>query len=416
MIRKYTVPIGVLIFLGNIASANACDDVLPNTTKKVSAYRETACVNIKNVNLNDTYFVADSSIKKDGAYRIKIKNSSGTIILAEDISFAANQFVIAKKLNNIYSSDISISLQPLTSLVDYTYTVIHDENITTGSTTIYIGLQTVKSKAPRDPVEPRIQLNSTSFQMQAVSSSLSTAVSTSSIGEAAQCNDGNRPPTTAPVTQTGNTPLNVNNLLRTSKAWSQKMDQAFPHDIAAAAVFARAYVMHKYCGALDLSHEPDTDFKGSSSMGNFLYGANLRAMGMSTDYILSFSAAAQGRHGTDGSWFKGGVNFILNTGDNLGDPEEVMRGIKYHDEVFDKNQNDSNLLSCLDDESIDSYPEVAEEANDSGSNIGSGGGEGSGDLGNSGGYLGSGPSGGEAWCLVQSGTVRFCWYVATKRH
>lgn len=103
------------------------------------------------------------------------------------------------------------------------------------------------------------------------------------------------------------------------------------------------------------------------------------------------------------------VNFIQNEGDNQGDPAQTIRGIKYHDEVFIHNINNSNKMSCQDIES--------KNENSTPTSPGGGGGEG----GNSGGNYGSwsggrviiggggGGGGGSKTCFVQDGFVTYCW-------
>ena len=84
-------------------------------------------------------------------------------------------------------------------------------------------------------------------------------------------------------------------------------------------------------------------------MGNFLYGANARAMGFTESGILRGAAFYQPIG--DNGWSsvpEGIYNFITNSGDNPGDPEQTLRGIRYHDEVFMNNQTDSSSTSCLD--------------------------------------------------------------------
>jgi hypothetical protein len=103
-----------------------------------------------------------------------------------------------------------------------------------------------------------------------------------------------------------------------------------------AAGIARLIVMHKAGGALDVAHAKDTsDYIGSESMGNFLYGANARAMGFSESVILRGAAGYQpiGKNGWS-SFGQGVYNFMSNTGDNKGDPEQTLAGVRYHDEVL----------------------------------------------------------------------------------
>lgn len=296
--------------------AIACEDIYPNKKTVIKAYRDTACVDIKLASPTNTYFVADSSIKKDGAYRIKIKNNFGTTILNEDISYSANQFSVAEKLNTLQHSDFTITLEPLTILTDYTYTVIHDSNLESGVSTIYIGLQTVKSEATITPPFP---------QNLMMSSTTSTSSTTGTIGEVAQCNAGNRPPTLPPRARSNGKPLNINSVLRTSRDWTAKINNELIHqDAAIAAIVARGYAMHNFGGALDVAHSSQSDYVGTSSMGNFLYGANLRAMGMSADAIIRLSAGTQSL--PNKGWFQGAVDFIFNSGDNPGDPLEGMGG------------------------------------------------------------------------------------------
>ncbi|MBQ4831903.1 hypothetical protein J8L70_01485 [Pseudoalteromonas sp. MMG010] len=394
---------GLFIFLISTNNAFACEDVYPNKKTVIKTYRDTGCVDIKLANPNKTYFVADSSIKKDGAYRITIKNSSGTTILNEDISYSANQFTVAEKLNTLQHSDFTISLEPLTTLTDYTYTVIHDSNLESSVSTIYIGLQTVKSNASVEPPFPQ------NLMMMSTSSTSTTGT----IGEVAQCNAGNRPPTLPPRARSNGAPLNINSVLRVTRDWTAKINNELIHqDAAIAAIVARGYAMHNFGGALDVAHSSQSDYVGTSSMGNFLYGANLRAMGMSADAIIRLSAGTQSLPSK--GWFQGAVDFVNNSGDNPGDPLEVMRGINYYDEVFSNNQNDSSHASCIDDQSIANDSTLNDASNDeTSSGSGGGGGEGSGDLGDPdpdmGGGSGGGGGSGTGWCFVQAGHPTYCW-------
>ena len=172
----------------------------------------------------------------------------------------------------------------------------------------------------------------------------------------------------------------------------------------------RLAFMHDIGGRFDFSHSGEKEYNASAEMGNFFYGANGAAMGIPVSVLIKGSAAYQSI--TDaGGWINGfeqGVqNFINNEGDNLGDAAQVMRGIRYFNEVLKPNIDNisENNMSCLDDATAESL---------SGNNsvdgvVGGGfimpiGGNPA-----SGGFFVPPFNGGEEWCFVQSGYRTYCW-------
>lgn len=304
-------------------------------------------------------------------------------------------------------------LKPLTHDTEYEFFVVHDENTSTNETMIYIGLN---SKYEKPFIEPEpcegCWINSTPIDTQFSNIDIQNQYFTisSSGADASQCTDANRPPDAAPRNRETKEELNINSVLRVSKNWAESMKHTHSTTTMYAASFSRMVAMHKKTGALDLSHGRETKYIGSAEMGNFLYGANSRAMGLPEWLIIRGAAGYQAitNHGYTWEGFQEGViNFVTNSGDNPGDPEQTIRGIRYHDEVYIYNQNDSRSSSCEDLES-------KSESSNPGSPGAGGGGEGGnsgGNTGGSGGIVigGGGGGGGSKVCFVQEGYPTYCW-------
>lgn len=179
--------------------------------------------------------------------------------------------------------------------------------------------------------------------------------------------------------------------------------------------------LHSPGGLLDMSHNNNRTYNSSADMGNFIFGANLAAMGYSETEISSFSAAAQPITDaySSGDWsfstFTQSLqNYLTNTGDNSGDSNMGIRGAKYYNEVV-ATQNSSNSsveYSCIDEETASSQPAVSGAAGYSGNAwndmfyISPGttvnGGSGS----NGSGYSYT------LYCFVQKGYPTYCWLEA----
>ncbi|ABE56678.1 hypothetical protein Sden_3402 [Shewanella denitrificans OS217] len=129
--------------------ADNCPILLPNSSAEVSTNTLSTCVKLKNLNYEKTYFVADPSFQKNADYNIKIETVAGITIL--DKNQLSNIFSTSAKLNTNLNTEIKIILTPITQDVKYRYSIIHDENTSTGETSIYIGLHSKKVKTFVDP-------------------------------------------------------------------------------------------------------------------------------------------------------------------------------------------------------------------------------------------------------------------------
>ena len=410
----YTLLLVSLIFLiaPTKSLANGCELSHQNTSVKINTKIQNKCIVLKNINPNKTYITADPSFQRNSDYNIKVKSISGNIILDKTVSKLESPF--HSKINTDYNSELMVIFSPLTSSIDYNFYVIHDSNTLSGETTIYIGLH---SKGYIPYVEPPtcdgciIQSVGGDFNNIQYSQNLildHEMISSSSSNEASQCNDSNRPPEPPPKNRYNGAPLNVNNVLKESKLWVDNIGNTHPHAAEFAAAFARLIVMHKTGGALDVAHTENSDYVGSAAMGNFLYGANARSMGYTPDVILRGAAFYQPISQNGWSSFPRGVyNFYHNEGDNPGDPEQTMLGIKYQNEVFLNNRSDTSSFSCLDAQTLSEGSANTGGSNGGGSSGGSGSGEGSG----SGGFIGGGSGSGVGtwWCFVQTGQTTYCW-------
>ena len=393
-----------LILCGFHTTATACETGNPNSLTNIETQDAIKCINLTQLNA-ETWFVADSSILKNAAYNIKVTTPDGSVLVNQELSFATNTFTIAQQLQLAGHNEVKITLTPLTGSRNYRFTIIHDHNTVEDLHTIYVGLnsEVLGNNTPPGGINP--------MQMFA------TTVAVNQLTEASQCNDANRPPTPPPINSNSGIPFNINGYLRATKEWMQQMHNTMNVGAVDAAALARAYVVHNIDGALDLSHANETSFVGDAAMGNFLFGASMAAMDYDSVFTLRMSAAFQAISDDGLGWssvIQGIYNYVTNTGDSPGDPEQVMAGANYYHDVFTANGADSALVSCIDSQSLD-QEDGLQEMVDSSPGSGGGSGEGDGDPGDTGGDTGgnsggSTGSGGTVWCFVDSkGDVQFCW-------
>lgn len=393
------------------ANSSNCTILSQNESAIITTKTGTKCVEFRGLNYAKTYFSADTSLQNNAAYDIEIKNASGRRLLKKTQLATGSSTHL--KLNTHYNTTIKVYLKPLTHDTSYEFFVVHDENTSTDESVIYIGLNSKYQKSFTDIDRPcptcemhSIPIgNPQSFTIQGFSMSNPPK-------DAAQCTDANRPPNDLPINRKNHVPLNVNKVLLDSKKWANSIRETHSTSAMYAASLAKMVFMHKTNGELDLSHGKDRKYNGSAAYGNFLYGANSRALGIPTEVIMRGAAAYQAISDNRGVWDSGSVsqgvlNFLSNQGDNPGDPEQTMRGILYFDEVFEKNQYDNNSTSCVDLES---------KGESSGSSAPGGGGGGGGEGGNNGGGSGGGTGigiggggGGSKVCFFQDGYPPYCW-------
>lgn len=405
----------VLLKFSSEVNASNCTILSQNTSAAITTKTGTKCIEFRGLNYSKTYFTADPSFQQNAAYDLEIKNGNGKRLLKKVQKASTSSTNL--KLNTYYNTTVRVYLKPLTHDTHYEFFVVHDENTSTNESTIYIGLN---SKYEKPFIEPEpcegCWVNSTpvNTQFSTIIAQNQYNTMSSSGTDAPQCTDANRPPDAAPVDSKTNEELNINSLLRVSKSWADSIKHTHSTTTKYAASIARMVAMHRTDGALDLSHGGNTKYTGSAAMGNFLYGANSRAMGLPDWLIIRGAAAYQAISDNKGVWSYGSVtqgvvNFIKNDGDNPGDPEQTIRGIRYHDEVFEKNQSDRRSSSCEDLES-------KSESSSPGGPVGGGseGGNTGGNTGGSGGIPiggGSGGGGGSKTCFVQDGFTTYCWAV-----
>lgn len=391
-----------LLLLPTVSQASDCTILSQNSSAVISLKSTIKCIEFRGINYSNTYFTADSSFQNNAAYNIAIKNSSGATILNKMQKAAGKSTNL--KLNTYYST-VRIYLEPITQNINYEFFIVHDENTSTNETVIYIGLNSEYVRPFIEPKPPCSGCWVNGMPTEPSASSLLGSMNNhhtmaSSSSDTPQCTDANRPPESTPFNRKTEESLNINGVLRTSRNWYAGMKKTHSTTGAIAGGFARLVAMHRAGGALDLAHDDESDYVGSAEMGNFLYGANGRAMGLPGWVLIRGAAGYQAisNHGYTWRGFSQGVvNFIQNEGDNQGDPAQTIRGIKYHDEVFIHNINNSNKMSCQDIES--------KNENSTPTSPGGGGGEG----GNSGGRVIIGGGGGSKTCFVQDGFVTYCW-------
>jgi len=238
----------------------------------------------------------------------------------------------------------------------------------------------------------------------------------SSTGETSQCNDSNRPPESSPTNRDTGEALNINAMLQDSVQWANTVNQnilmnASPISLLQSHIYkiARLVTLHKAGGDFDVIHAKDTDYVGSTTTGNFLYGANGIAMGIPEDILLRGAAFYQAISDNGLGWSSFGqglINFIKNDGDHLGDPEQTLQGIRYTKEVYMNNQEDTSPVSC------DPADANIDPPSGGGGPLEPPGG------GNPGPVGGGGPSIGVTippikgftwWCFVQPSYPTYCW-------
>lgn len=263
----------------------ACSTVSQNYPVELITYGGSGvCFNLKNISQN-SYILIDSSIQKNAAFTASVKTPNGQTLLNQNFSYSTGVFNAYKKLTGLYSgSELNIVLSPATSYRKYTFTAVHDYNQYDDISVIYISLKSEVYGSNTPPngggVNPR------SMDTFAFSNTLaSSSTSSNNLGEATQCTDSNRPPSSLAVDKNGNS-FNLNSMLRTTSGMASTIASTFnpssPDGIAGnTMMLMRAAMLHRVGGQLDFSHNPPV-YEGSTRIGNFVYGANLRAMGYST--------------------------------------------------------------------------------------------------------------------------------------
>lgn len=395
--------------------ANACEQLLPNSGLKIYSSDTIKCTNIKFLNIGNTVIVAEPSFQHNASYKITVKTPSGTMLLSKTIGKFSDSLI--QELDTHSNDDIEVFLEPLTADINYNFAIAHDENTTTNKTIIYIGLNSSKkaSVTPAPPDDPRCDPQCEIPLMdQLIDNSVFYSISNVNIAsESPQCNDENRPPEDAPINEKQQK-LDVNQILRESTSWNEILLGEGLTELENNAIsLLRVRAMHSINGSLDLAHtSSNTGYTGSFSMGNFLYGANASALGLSPSVILrgshAYQALSDAQHDANwhGGYAQGIWNFITASGDNVGDQQEVLRGIKYQRDVFTVNSSDTASLSCEDLKSI-SNGSSGNSGGTGGGPGGSGGSTGGGSSGGDGGYIS--PNSPEVWCFEQDGHATYCW-------
>lgn len=238
-------------------------------------------------------------------------------------------------------------------------------------------------------------------------SSSSTNFYASSPGtDLAQCTDQNRPPNPAPVDQVSGAQMNYSDIIRTTQAEYASWKSKYTAPVAEAMAYWSMYQDHKTAGKYDVK-SGQSDYNGNADDGNFLHGLRMAAFGFSRNFTERASASYQGLqdHGLNPvGAYASYAKFVLNTGDNVGDPEMVAQGWDYKKQVFDSNSSEKGNSSCV-STSVKGTPISNSGPSGSGSTGGANGG-GIGLVGNGG--AGNG-SVGTVWCIVQSGIVQYCY-------
>ncbi|WP_333973378.1 polymorphic toxin type 44 domain-containing protein [Alteromonas mediterranea] len=398
-------------------SSYACDVLQPDSAIKKEVYPSTFCLTFKNVVPSNANISIDRSFAKNAAFHVKVETVTGDILVNQEFSSASGVDVLNKKLNTNYNTELKVSIETLTNYRIYKFSVIHYLDDVSNTSTIYIGLNSEiygSNTPPCFGCGGGSQQNFTNMST-AYAVSTTSAITNTTMSEALECTDSNRPPEPPPTSRDDpSTALSINGVLSESQKFIQSANENLTSDGVEAAMLSRAIAMHDYGGALDVGHNPNSDFVGSTSMGNFLYGANMAAMRFTDSAILRASAAIQGLAGRDGSIITAMKNYLTGNGDNIGDQEEVMRGIRYYREVYSKQTNFATSVSCVDSQSIENESQVEDLVELVHSSSVGGGAEGDGDPGDtSGSGSGGGSSGGGSgtgWCFVDDkGTIQYCW-------
>ncbi len=430
------IKLSVLLFVllsSTKVLASTCLTLYPNTSAKIETETAAKCIKVKHVNPGNTFFIADRAYQVDAGYNVNVRTVNYQTILSASQQITDRPTM--EVLDTLYNTELVIQLNPTSIDKKFSFYILHDEDTINNRTTIYVGLSTepietvVPSPAPDLPchLDPFCEpppcdgcLIESIFTPSSVyttskrtlvhrSKSDGRVYDVSSSGlsaEAAECNDANRPPSPPPVHRTTGNPLNINAFLRETEKWTSDLTNVhgLSNGSQDTAIALRMVVMHDIGGALDVAHDPNSDFEGSEAMGNFLFALNGRAMGMSLNSLLSFSAGFQSI--SDGTGYARGIrNYILNTGDGSGDIEIVTRADKYFNEVYSNNKNDSDSLSCVDSQTIAANNNATPPTSGVGNNIGMTSVVYGGAIG-----IGSGRAGGTEWCFVDSrGIVQYCW-------
>lgn len=193
--------------------------------------------------------------------------------------------------------------------------------------------------------------------------------------EAPQCNNSNRPPVAPPYNASQpDIQFNLNGVLRDERRWRNKniLTSLISPIVGVSSVHIRLFQNHRNGAVYDVK-SINSPWNGNEDFGNFLYGAILQAHGFPESAAHRYSSAYQAWQdykGSDkgtpfGAVGQGFANFITNSGDGVGDHEEISQGYRYAEEVFSQNSTSLLSSSCVDSETI---------LNSSGSGGGGGGG------------------------------------------
>jgi hypothetical protein len=249
--------------------ANACEQLLPNSGVEIYTSDTVKCANIKFLNIGNTVIVAEPSFQHNAAYKITVKTPSGTILISDTIGKFSDSLI--QTLNTQSNDDIEVFIEPLTADRNYKFAIAHDENTTTNSTIIYIGLNSSKkaSVTPAPPYDPNCDPQCEIPLMgQLIDTSVFySANSVTVASESLQCDDDNRPPEDSPIDNNGQK-LNVNQILRESTSWNHKLLSEGLTELENHAIrLLRVRAMHRVGGSLDLAHSsPANGFNGSATM------------------------------------------------------------------------------------------------------------------------------------------------------
>ena len=393
------------LFFTKQSIANDCEVLYPNESVEITTHMVSVCVTFKSIHVGETFIVPDKSVGISADYLSVVKNKLGSTIFTSQIS---SEDLVNSKLNSGIYDEVTVTLYPRTDLRKYTFTVVNID--TPEGTLIYIGLNASESPIQPDPC-PRNNCGGV-FSLQSNISMMSGATISN---EAPQCSDLNRPPTEEPTHIETGTDFHLNRSLADARNWSIRVQESgLPPSVQSALILARVVSTMQINGYYDFSHGDSRSFDGTESYGNFFFAAQLRAMYVQPTLILRGSAAYQAISNVGGfssaeflDWGQAVLNYTLQSGDDIQDSEDLLRGIRYVDEVFENNPNDTRSSSC----------ENLEAVNGGGSGgIGGIGGGGDGSSSGTGGSSGSleigsgGSSGRTQVCLVQNGVVRYCWY------
>jgi uncharacterized membrane protein YgcG len=390
-----------------------CTILNPNSDIEILTSGDMKCVIFKNVSIDKSALLAIPTYQSDASYQIKAKLPSKSVILDEIVD--PNDGAFGDNLALEHNTEVKLSIIPLTKNRSYRFWVVHDHDPEEGYSNVFLsvttkvisedGIGTFPDPRPCGPEGCFIPENTLiDSQVYFENQNVNTA------SEAAQCTAQNRPPEPPPRTRSGGEQLNVNSALRASRGLAKAVNNVFNPFQAFSMRMIFFASMSRAGGALDMSHDENSRYIGGPSLGNFLYGAHGRALGIPESIILRGSSGYQAitNHGWVGLPL-GVFNFLTNLNDNLGDQLEVLRGIRYENEVAKHNTTDRASFSCLDDLTLDAIG-----SSGGGGGGGPGGGSDGGSSGGSSGPIGGGGyirpgGGGEEWCFVQEGYPTYCW-------